>query len=196
MSILTSDSVNGIFSEAVGSALTVHQVKTSLGTREYLVGVLVDFARRTSPNPSFERPLAFLLQDALQAPPAERLEKLKDVGDGTLYVSGFFRSYLDAKGMDVSYVSKMGVTAYNAAANMLGPCDGAGPNPFGELASNFDRFVHVLQEVADIFFAGSAQGPAALVKLYERWQKTGSACLAQELAARGLVPVRPIGGLQ
>jgi hypothetical protein len=34
-----------------------------------------------------------------------------------------------------------------------------------------------------------------VVKLYERWMKTGSAVLEQELGQRGLVPLSKQGGL-
>ena len=196
MTIVMTERVNDFFGDAVGSALSAQRVDASCEAKAYLVGVLVDFAQRGQTAPSLEAPLTFLLRDAMLAPALDRLEKLKDVGDGTLYVSGFFPDHLDAKGVDAAYVARMGATAYGAAASLLQSGDGPGLNLFGELSAKFEHFVRVLQEIADAFFARAAQDPRGIVKVYERWQKTGSARLGQELFARGLVPMKPSGGLQ
>jgi hypothetical protein len=195
MSILF-DGVRGFFDEAVGSAIEARKVEASTGVREYLVGVLVDFAATGRPPEALQRPVTFLLDEALRAPPAERFEKLKDVGDGTLYMSGIFVDHLNARGIDVGYVSSVGATAYGTAASMLQKGDGIGIDVFGELAAKFARLVDVLHDVADAIFAGSPDDPASIVKLYEKWQRTGSQRLGRELIVRGLVPMKPAGGVQ
>ena len=64
-----------------------------------------------------------------------------------------------------------------------------------ELAEKFEQFVLVLNEVADGAIAQGAKGERGLLSLYERWLKTGSSRLAEELGARGLVPVRGKEGM-
>jgi hypothetical protein len=56
---------------------------------------------------------------------------------------------------------------------------------FAELADNFVRFVDVLSEVSERASLGSN---VDLLRLYERWLKTGSRRSGQLLAERGVVP--------
>jgi hypothetical protein len=193
--VMTTGDVNSFFGEAVGSALSSNRVEASSGAKEYLVGVLVDFAQRSEVASSLNRPVAFQLDEALSAPPAERFERLKGVGDNSLYVSGFFHEHLNARGVDSAYVARLGSTAYGVAAGMLGGGDGGVGDLFQELASRFGGFTRALREVADAFFADSARDAASLVKVYERWCRTGSKPLGRALAAQGLLPVRPAGGV-
>ncbi len=191
--VVTTGDVNSFFGEAVGSALSANRVEASSGAKEYLVGVLVDFAQCGEVATSLKRPVALLLNEALSAPPAERFERLKGVGDNSLYVSGFFHEHLNARGVDSAYVARLGATAYNAAAGMLG--DGGAGDLFQELAARFGGFVRVVREVADAIFAESARDDSSLVKVYERWRRTGSQQLERALAAKGMVPMRPAGGV-
>ena len=64
-----------------------------------------------------------------------------------------------------------------------------------ELAAKFDRFAAVLADVAEGTLACGARDERSVVKLYERWLKTGSSRLAEELGARGIVPTRGTGGI-
>ena len=197
MSILMSSDVTGFFDEAVGSAFAARKVEASRGAQAYLVGLLVDFAVRGPATNTLQRPVTFLLHEALQAPAPERFEKLKGLGDSSLYVSGLFQDHLEARGVDVSYVSSVGATAYNSAAGLLQKGDGPrGLNLFGELATKFGSLVEALHEVADAIFAAGSNNPESLLKLYDRWRKTGSETLTREMAARGFVPMKPCGGLQ
>jgi hypothetical protein len=63
-----------------------------------------------------------------------------------------------------------------------------------ELASKFDRFTMVLRDVAEGTLAAGAHDERSVVRLYERWLKSGSARLAEELGARGIIPTRGGGG--
>ena len=56
-------------------------------------------------------------------------------------------------------------------------------------------FVRLLGHIADSLFANSAQTPGGILKLYERWLRSGSHGLADALAARGVVPQRGDGTL-
>ena len=72
-----------------------------------------------------------------------------------------------------------------------------GPDLFTELSDNFDAFVGVLADVADATVAMSLESSRGLLKVYERWLKTGSDRLASALTSRGVVPTRgPRGVLQ
>lgn len=195
MSILMTSDVTGFFGEVVGEALATKRVEASEGARQYLVGVLVGFAAKGERG-ALDRPMTLLLDEALHAPAAERFDKLKQLGDGSLYVSGLFQDHLEARGVDVGYVQSVGATAYGAAGSLLTKGEGKHLDLFGELAAKFTRFVDALHEVADAIFAGSAREPVGVLRVYERWQKTGSEVLRRELVQHGVFPMKPTGGLQ
>jgi hypothetical protein len=194
MSILVKSDVEEFFSSAVDEAVQTHPIQLSSGVRSYLVGLLVSFASQPPEPDTLRRPVTLLLREALEAPSRERFEKLKTLGDGSLYIAGIFQEHLEAHGVDVCYVSTVGATAYRSAATLLHRCE-PGDDLFGELSSKFHQLVVALREVAHAFFAGSAVGPEGLLKVYARWEKTGSARLGRELIARGVVPLRGGGGV-
>lgn len=202
MSIVATGSISTYFHEVVGAAIKARHVEATDGATTYLVGLLSDYAR---PDPradeTLARPLAFLLSEAMQTPaPAERFDKLRTLGDGVLYSCGFFPDHFAARGVDQSYLINIGTTAYGAAAGILRVptthTDTGSPrlDIYRELADNFRAFVGVLIEIADRSISAGVQGSKDLVRVYERWLKTGSDGLAQALAAHGLVPVRGAKG--
>jgi hypothetical protein len=203
MSIVTTGSVTTYFHEVVEDAIKARHVEATDGAATYLVGLLSDYAR---PDPkageALARPLAFLLSEAMQTPsPAERFDKLRALGDGVLYSCGFFGDHFEARGVDQGYLIGIGTTAYGAAASLLTPAGTPADKPgtrldiYRELADNFRAFVGVLIEIADRTITAGVQGSKDLVRVYERWLKTGSDGLAQALAAHGLVPTRGVKGM-
>ena len=114
-----------------------------------------------------------------------------------LYGCGFFGDHFEARGVDPKYLHGLGTRAYEAAGSMLGaPAARRGERPdlFGELADKFDGFVDVLADVADATIAMGTESSRGLLKVYERWLKTGSERLASALTARGVVPTRGTQG--
>ena len=205
MTILAADSVSGFFQEVVEDAMKSRRVDTADAVTTYLVGILADYAhpdRRA--GETLARPLAFLLDEALNTPdPAERFDRLRALGDGVLYSCGFFADHFEARGLDQRYLFGIGACAYGTAGSMIrsAPDAAAAEGPpdrdlFGELATKFDVFVDVLGDVADSTIAMSAASSKGLLKVYERWLRTGSDRLAQALSTHGLVPTRGPKGLQ
>ena len=80
-------------------------------TECYLVNLLADFTK----SPPDDQPLALKLAAAVSSPD-ERVRQLKDVGDTSLYVSGFFADSLQRKLVDVDYYIQMGGAAYGELA--------------------------------------------------------------------------------
>ena len=206
MSIALANSVGSFFHEAVGEAVRTRQIETTEQARSYLVALLSDFAHPNAErDDTFDRPLAFLLDEALRTTGVQRFQRLRALGDSVLYITGFFGDHIETRGVDVGYVTSVGATAYGSVASMLrrppaDPIDSgkrqeADDNVFAELSQNFARFVEVLTTVADATLAHQARGERGVVMLYERWLKSGSVTLAKELGARGLVPHRGSGGV-
>ena len=210
MSIALERSVGGFFHEVVGEAVRTRQVDATEEATSYLVALLTDFAH---PDPgrgsALDQPLAFLLDEAFRTAGAERFQKLRTLGDGVLYLSGFFGDHIETRGVDVAYVTSVGATAYRGVASMLQHPDGASrrrttdessdqaaeESVFSELAIKFHQFVEVLAVVAETTLAQQAKTERGVLKLYERWLRSGSATLAKELGLRGIVPVRGTSGV-
>lgn len=191
-----SANITGFFREAVDSAIEARGCETTDAAETYVVALLVDYARPDQlSGETLARPLTLLFDEALQAAGQERFERLRSLGDGVLYVSGFFGDHLQVRGVELAYVSALGARAYDSAAAMLRRGTGSAelataPDVFAELAHNFDMFVELMSEVADALFAQSARTDGATLKLYERWLRNGSSSLTDALTARGLVPLR------
>jgi hypothetical protein len=195
MSIVPAQSVSGFFVEVVEDAMKARRVEATEGATHYLVALLADYAHpdRTA-GETLERPMTLLLDEALHAPdPAARFERLRVLGDGVLYGCGFFGDHFEARGIDLAYMHGLGTRAYGAASSMLRAQEG--PDVFGELANRFGVFVDVVAEVADATIAMGTENPKGLLKVYERWLKTGSERLASALTSHGVVPTRRTRGV-
>ncbi|HET9956595.1 MAG TPA: hypothetical protein VFQ61_18985 [Polyangiaceae bacterium] len=198
--------LHGFFQEALVSALQERGVEVTEPTSHYLVALLADFAKPGElTQEALERPLAVLLQEALGLAGRERFERLRSLGDSVLYTSGFFFDHLETRGVTLTYVSSLGARAYGGAASMLRyaapekPAHGEAPRApelFEELADNFAHFAQVLATVADGLYANASRSThAGMLKVYERWLRTGSNQLAQALTERGILPTRGSGGV-
>ena len=192
-----SANLETFFHDVVDDAMRKKHVEATEAAEYYLVSLLIDYARPgAQATEAFERPLTLLLDEALHGPGQERFERLRVLGDGVLYVSGFFAPHLETRGVEVRYVTQLGARAYDGAGKMLRGASGdAAPDLFFELASNFERFAELLSAVAEKLSLAAAPSSVGLLKLYERWLKTGSEELGSELLERGVLPVRGAGGL-
>ena len=197
--IVATGSVSEFFMEVVGEAIKARRVEATDGATSYLVCLLSDYAKPdVRAEEPLERPLSFLLDEALHTvEPGARFDRLRALGDGVLYACGFFGEHFEARGVATGYVMGIGTTAYGAASSMLRmPKADETIDIYGELSSKFPDFVEVLSEVADatnaanVASAANAANAKQVLKLYERWLKTGSDRLAQALGAHGLVPGR------
>ncbi len=199
-SIELAASMADYFRDIVDDAFRAKKVEASAATQVYLVQLLTDFGRPDEEmDEAMKESPTLLLHEAIHAPPgAEKFKRLRNLGDGTLYGLGFFGEHVEGRGVDRSYVAHVGSAAYDHAAAMLRVSRSSSGTPerhdvLAELSRKFREFVRVLAHVADGAMALSARGSQGVVKLYERWLRTGSSALASGLAERGLLPVRGAG---
>lgn len=198
MSILRADSVSVFFHESVTTAMRQRNVCATEAVTTYLVGLLADFAKPGArAEETLGRPLAFLLDEALHTEEiGERFDKLRILGDGILYTSGFFGDHFEARGVDQSYLVGMGQAAYKSAGNIIRTPSSFDVNEaarfdvFAELADQFATLVSVIAEIADATIARGVGTSKGLLKLYERWLKTRSETLAETLSSHGFVAPR------
>jgi hypothetical protein len=188
--------LNQFFRQAVGSVRQRRAYVTTTAAETYIAALLADHAHAPLLGEESDKPLTLLLANALSAVGNERFERLRRMGDGVLYTTGFFAEHLEHRGIEQSYVEELGARAYATAGRML-VIDRADQNGvFDELAERFHMFVSLVHDVADTLRVGAARSSRALVELYERWLSSGSESLAAALASHGLVPLRGTGTLQ
>lgn len=172
------------FHEEVTKALETVEVDATKPTEFYLVNLLVDFTKQ---NQLDEEPIAIKMAAVAQADPQTKARALKEIGDTTLYVSGFFADSLTRKLVDVDYYIAMGEAAYGQLAGLAAFMRGVGahfPEVYNELSGKFPRFVDVLAEIRQrTNFAGGTN----VVKLCEEWLKTGEEWLEKRLKASGVI---------
>ena len=197
--IAIAPSITVYFEEVISDAIRARKVDATRAAATYLVGLLCEYAHPDEETgASFDRPLTFALEDALAAMGADRFRRLRALGDHALYAVGFFGGHIEQRGVDKGYVASVGAAAYTHAASMvrsrLARERPAEPDVLSEMATKFERFAAVLGDVAEGTLVCGPRDQRSVVKLYERWLKTGSSRLAEELGARGILPTGGAGG--
>src|SRR5436190_24204923 len=142
MDVTLAASVDEFFHEVVADALSAVDLDASEPASWYLVGLLGDFtkARLT------DEPLGIKLAQP-GADPGDRVRNLKQVGDTSLYIAGFFAESLTRSLVDVDYYVGLGQTAYAQLARSFGSGSKTIGEVYEELAENFPQFVDVLAQV-------------------------------------------------
>ena len=177
--MVRAESAVEYFRELVESALANQKIVAGELTSFYVVQLLAGFLERRAAD---DEPLSLQLVRALESGGAQQRAGLKQVGDVSLFISGFFSDSLQRKLVDVDYYVNIGGSAYNALSRYEG--DTFSP-VFAELAERFVDFVDVLTEVSE---RSSFSSNTDLLRLYERWLRTGSTRSGQLLVERGVVP--------
>ena len=175
--VIPHASVKEFFHEVLTDALAKADVQTTEGAEFYLVNLLGDFTKARITD----EPLSLKLAQT-QGDPAARVKVLKEVGDTSLYVTGFFAASLERKLVDTDYYINLGEAAYNELASRLAGSSSIG-DIYREMAAKFPRFVDVLIEVRKrIDFAQSD-----VVTLYEQWLATRSEWIESRLRELGVL---------
>ncbi len=178
--VVRRESASEYFKELVEGALAHQRLAAGELTSFYVVNLLTGFLQR--PADEDDAPLAFRLAEALDAAGARQRTSLKQIGDLSLFMSGFFADSFHRKLVDVDYYVSIGGTAYTVLSRYE---TDTFSSVFAELADNFVGFVDVLSEVSE---RASCSSNADLLRLYGRWLKTGSRRCGQLLLERGVVP--------
>ncbi len=171
------------FKELVDGAVEHQHVESEELTRSYLVHLLAGFVQLDEGKASFDRePLALQLGRALQGGGVTQRAGLRQVGDASLFISGFFSESLNRKLVDLDYYITLGGCAYEELSrqeSLRVRC------VFAELAEKFAAFVDVLSEVSERSGLSSNND---VMRLYEKWIRTGSRRDGERLIERGILP--------
>lgn len=126
--------------------------------------------------------LAEMWLTAHQSEQQQRFELIKQVGDRALYIGGYFTESLNRKAIDIEYYSQMGQSAFSFLASHS--ADQFQSRTFNYLAVDFNRWLDILSFIAN---QQSGTPNASLLKIYERYLKTGSDYAYHQLVEHGVV---------
>ncbi len=177
MDVTGHSSVDAFFYEVLSDALGRRHVEVSEPTESYLVGLLGEFVR----SPICDEPLGLKWLESRHHSPGERVRTLKEVGDTTLYVAGFFAESLERKLVDSEYYIGLGEAAYGELAQRMGTS--ALSQIYEELAARFPEFVDVLTDVRGSVSMGSDD----VASLYQQWLRTRAEWIERKLRRLGMV---------
>jgi hypothetical protein len=179
------------FRDSVAESMNRQKIDADDHTASYVVNLLTLFSRSEALFDQSDdglqlRPVALVLAEAVDRDPNEKNFALQRVGDVSLFIAGFLGDGLTTKLVGVDYYVQMGGAAYGALAeNIRGSVRGrAVSDVFGELAQKFTAFVDVLADIRD----AAQTSHTDVLRLYEMWQKTGSARAARLLRSLGIDP--------
>ena len=176
------------FKELVEAALSRQHLQAGDLTEYYLVNLLCQYVRldRHADHLDHSQPLAIRLARALESGGSEQRARLRSLGDFSLFTSGFFSDSLRRSTVDVDYYKSMGEYAYGS----LSRSEEAFAEVYSELARKFVGFTDVLADVSERTTLASTSD---LLRLYEKWLRTGSQRDGQRLVERGILPNQSIG---
>ena len=178
------------FKELVESAVSRQQLEANELTTYYLVDLLCRFMRPDQRIPFADKqdePLAIRLGRALESGGLEQRARLRNLGDFSLFMSGFFSDSLCRRAVDVDYYVSMGEYAYGSLSRREADAFGA---VFSELATKFVPYMDVLADVSE---HSGVRSSTDVLRLYEKWLRTGSPRDGQRLLDRGILPNASIG---
>lgn len=183
-------SPEGYFAELVNEGFEQRKVDTYPQVKSYIVNLLQHYldAKNLFEAPYDEagnkRPqtLAELFLIANNSETTLRIELLKKLGDRSLYISGFFGDSLERKVVDVDYYVNMGGAAY---ANLSSVCR---ENTLAKVYQVFsERFIEFADVLTYISQRSLVQNNQSLLRLYERYLRTGSELAKEKLIEMGVL---------
>ena len=175
------------FKELVESSLARQHVQAGDLTEYYLVNLLCQYIRLDPVSDAeHDEPLAVRLARAMQTGGTEQRARLRSLGDFSLFTAGFFSDSFKRRSVDVDYYVSMGEYAYGS----LSRAEDAFREVFAELSRKFVGFSDVLADISERTALSSNND---VLRMYEKWLRTGSERDGQRLIARGIVPNSSVG---
>jgi len=185
--LVRSESPAEYFKELVETAMNHQHVAVHDLTAFYLVNLLTGFVHFDRSPAASDEPLGCRFVRALQAGGSRQRDGLREVGDLSLFISGFYSDSLNRSVVDIDYYMQLGERAYATLARQHNPALG---DVFDELAGKFSACVDVLGEVSE---RSALTSNTDVLRLYEKWLRTGSRRSGDLLVERGIVPNSSVG---
>lgn len=180
------------FTQCVNEAFEKRKIKAYPAVQTYIVNVLEYYLdarnlfeeEQTESGQKTPKTLAEMLMIAAQADLMERRKILKNLGDKSLYVSGFFGDSLSRKLVDIDYYAEMGGSAYGMLSESTKEDTLA--QVYKVFSCRFLEFVDVLTYISQQSMVQSDQN---ILRLYDRYMRTGSELAREKLVEIGILTV-------
>jgi hypothetical protein len=186
--LVRNETPSEYFRELVESALQHQHLAARDLTSFYLVNLLTGFRHVDRGDVAEDdEPLGVRFAKALQDAGIRQRDGLRQVGDLSLFISGFFADSLNRSLVDIDYYIQLGGSAYGSLARQGHVTFG---EVFNELSEKFPAFVDVLGEVSE---RSALASNSDVLRLYEKWLRTKSRRSGDLLAAKGIVPNASVG---
>ncbi len=181
------------FTELVQKGMSQRRVQTYPIVEKYLVDLLQHYLdARNLFEPTYlnesgakqPQTLAEMFLVAQNADPITKVDLLRKLGDRTLYISGFFGDSLQRKVVDIDYYADIGGAAYATLAHCTREDSMA--KVYNVFSNRFLDFVEVLTYISQHSFIKSDE---SILRLYERYLRTGSEIAKEKLIEMGVLTV-------
>ena len=187
--IQTEKNTLEFFHKHVRNSIKNQHINITEISEHYLVHLLADFtltqkAFRLTGNDN--RPLALIYHQAQFETANNKIKIFKELGDFSLFITGFLPDSLNRKVTDVDYYISLGRSAYENLSTILEQTHKSDFNLlFLELAEKFVAVTDILAEISSESFTQWNDG---ILRLYERWLKTRSKRDERLLFKKGIIP--------
>ncbi len=178
------------FSEAVKEACQCRHIQAQPAVEVYLVQLLQFYLdsknlHRPFLDDSQEKPpetFAEMYLKAMNAENNKRKELMRSVADRSLYLTGFFADSLQRKTVDIEYYAEIGSAAY-LNLHVWTKEDGLS-HVYKTFSNRFMDFVEILNYISEKSIVQSDQN---VLRLYDRYLRTGSELAREKLNELGVV---------
>jgi hypothetical protein len=177
------------FTEVLQEACKERKIKTFPLMETYLVHLLKHYLNSKnlfcpfsddSPDKNPET-LAEIYLSAMNAEPPKNREIMKILADRTLYLSGFFGDSLNKKIVDIDYYADIGSAAYHNLSTWTK--EDTVSVIYKTFSARFLDYVEVLSYISE---KSAVQTDQNVLRLYERYIKTGSELARDKLTSMGI----------
>lgn len=175
--------LKGFFVEKLSEVANQQEPQISSTAIDYVAEVLMHFldAAKLFEQEGVKVPvLADMLAEAMEADFYRRISILRQMGDTSLLVSGYFPEALSRRSINLNYYKQMGEIAYSHLSGII-----ESQNVFSELSSRFIQLTELIEEVSTQV---KTEG-LSTSELLEYWSKVGSERVREKLKEQGVVPL-------
>lgn len=184
---IESKGLKFFFEAHLSQAVSRTNIEVSPLALDYVSSVLAQFhetAKLFVQNGVRLPVLSDLLAKALEADLYRRIVLLRQLGDTSLMVSGFFPEAVSKRTLNLSYFYEMGGIAYS---HLSGLTDSQ--NIYDELSESFVKLAHLITEVSNHFKLDQL----STHELLELYAESGSETALERLKRAGIVPLKTPG---
>jgi len=180
----TDGNLQQFFGDMLLSATKNQSKDVSPHAISYVTDVLVVFhqtAKLFSQGEGRVPVLSEMLSEALESDHYRKISMLRQLGDTSLMVSGYFPEAVSRRCVDLDYYKKMGKVAYSQLDSLTQEL-----NIFFELSDRFQCLSHIINEVSE----RTHDRAMNIHELLEYFMNTGSERIFEKLKGKGIIPLR------